>query len=152
MTRWDVPISCSRMAVNLWGLVDTLKSRAAFQRHLSRLQKWTDRNLRVLRNTLNTSQQGAFPARKTDCLLGCMSTNITTRSRKVIIHPYLAFVRPHVEYRKLWWYISKTTFHIKSDNWNRAQRSCGISLLKDTKSLNGQGSKQPDLTGTLMFL
>lgn len=115
MTRWDVPISCLCTAINLWGLADTLKSRAAFQRHLSRLQKWTDRNPGVLRSKLNTSQQGALATRKIACLLGCMNTNIASRSRKVVIHPHLAFVRLPVEYRKFWWYISKTTFHTKSD-------------------------------------
>jgi len=85
------------MAMNWWGLVDALKSRAAFQRHLSSLQKWSDRNLGVLTSKLNTSHQGTLPARKADCLLGCMNINIASRLKKVIIHPCLAFVRLHLE-------------------------------------------------------
>lgn len=124
MTRWDVPLSCLCMAMNWWGLVDTLKSRAAFQRHLSRLQKWTDRNLGVLRSKLNTSQQGAPAARKTACLLGCMNTNIASRSKKVVIRLYLGLVRLHLEYRKFWLYIKekKKTFHTKSDKEQETER------------------------------
>lgn len=90
------------MAMNCWGLVDTLKSRAAFQKHHSRPKKRTDRNLEVLRSKLNTSHQGAPAARKTACLLGCMNANTASRSKKVVIHPYLAFVRLHLESRKFW--------------------------------------------------
>lgn len=71
MTRQDVPVSCLCMAINLRGLVDILKTMAAFQRHLSRLQKWIGRNLVVLGSKLSTSHQGALAAGKTDSLLGC---------------------------------------------------------------------------------
>lgn len=88
------------MAMNCWGLADTLKSKAAFQKHHSRPKKWTDRNLGVLTSKLNTSQQGAPAAGKTACLLGRMNANAASRSKKVVIHPYLAFVRLHLECRK----------------------------------------------------
>lgn len=83
-----------------------------------------------------------------------MNTNRASRSRKVVIHPYLAFVRLHLEYRTFWWHINKKKQFFPPRvimNWNRVQRGCEISVLKDTENLNGHGSEQPSLTVKLMM-
>lgn len=70
----------------------------------------------------------------------------------MVIHPYLAFVRLYLEYRKFQGYISKETFHTKSDKKLERREAMGYLSLKILKNLNEQGSKQPDLTVKLMFL
>lgn len=40
-------MGCTHIPLNWQGLADTLKNWTALRRHLSSLQKWTDRNLRL---------------------------------------------------------------------------------------------------------
>ncbi|GAB0205397.1 hypothetical protein GRJ2_003005300 [Grus japonensis] len=52
---------------------------------------------------LNTSQQGTLTAQKANCVLGCIKTSVTSRSREVILPVYSALVRPHLDYYFQFW-------------------------------------------------
>ncbi|GAB0206101.1 mitochondrial enolase superfamily member 1 [Grus japonensis] len=47
---------------------------------------------------LNMSWQCALAAQKANCVLGCIKTSVTSRSREVILPLYCALVRPHLQY------------------------------------------------------
>ncbi|GAB0181295.1 hypothetical protein GRJ2_000594800 [Grus japonensis] len=47
---------------------------------------------------LNMSQQCVPAAQKANCVLGCIKTSMTSRSREGILPLYSALMRPHLEY------------------------------------------------------
>ncbi|GAB0177562.1 mitochondrial enolase superfamily member 1 [Grus japonensis] len=47
---------------------------------------------------LNMNRQCAFAAQKANCVLGCIKSSVTSRSREGILPLYSALVRPHLEY------------------------------------------------------
>lgn len=81
-----------------------------------------------------------------------MNTNIASRSKKEVIHPYLAFGRLHLEYRKFWLCVKQKKLYTPRVIKNREQRGCEICVPEDTENLNGQGSEQGDTTVKLMLL
>ena len=46
----------------------------------------------------NMTQQCVLAAQKANCILGCIKSSVTSRSREEIIPVYSALVRPHLQY------------------------------------------------------
>ncbi|GAB0178398.1 mitochondrial enolase superfamily member 1 [Grus japonensis] len=133
----DSEIECtlSKFAddTKLCGVVDTLEGRDAIQRDLDRLERlgreWIEsspeeKDLGVLIDEkLNMIQRCMLAAQKANCILGCIKSNVTNRSREVILPLYSALVRPHLEYCvQLWAPNIRQTWMCRSESRRGPQR------------------------------
>jgi len=103
----------------------------------------TEKDLRVLVDSkLPMSQQCALVTKKANGTLGCMKTNVPSRSREVLLPLYSVLVRPHQEY-----FIQCWAPHFKKDKQlllERVQRRAtrmmrGLEYLFCKKSLRDLG-------------
>ncbi|GAB0180088.1 hypothetical protein GRJ2_000474100 [Grus japonensis] len=52
----------------------------------------------LMDDNLNMTWQCVLAAQKANCILGCIKSSVTSRSREVILPLYSALMRPHLEY------------------------------------------------------
>jgi len=57
----------------------------------------------LIDSRLCMSQQHALAAHRVSCMLGCIKHSITSWSKEVMIPPYSALARPHLEYGVQFW-------------------------------------------------
>ena len=54
-------------------------------------------SLKSLKLKTETREMAMLTAQKSNCILGCIKTSVTSRSREVILPLYCALMRPHPE-------------------------------------------------------
>lgn len=63
----------------------------------------------LVESQLSVSHRCGLAAMKANRVLGCVSKSTASRPRDVIIPPYLAFVRPHLEHCVQFWPLQPKT-------------------------------------------
>lgn len=81
---------------------------------------------------LHMTQQCVFAAQKDNCVLGCIPSNASSRTREVILSFYFALVRPHMQF----WVLSirRTWTCGASPEIRQIQRLEGWSTSPEKKS------------------
>ncbi|GAB0187005.1 hypothetical protein GRJ2_001165800 [Grus japonensis] len=83
---------------------------------------------------LNMIWQCVLAAQKANHVLGCIKRRVTSRLREVILPPYSAIVKPHLEYysgfpniRRTWicWSESRGGSQIRSKGWSTSPMKTG---------------------------
>lgn len=110
----------------------------------------------LLESQLSVSRQSGLAAMKANRVLGCISKRTASRPRDVIIPPYVAFVRPHLEHCVQFWPLQlktdieklewATKTHQKVGEQRKVERA--MFVQPDEKAAQRGSSQSPPIPKT----